>query len=191
MNSAFFLVTSGRSSTYKYHVCIYIYIISYIYIIIYIYILYIIRRPDPNLWGLSPCLYRFFNLTCTNPIEISIKYPKYQLNMQPSGPQPHQPLKRHGTTYASASACLISRVRGPFSSQWDARQAESRSSWKWIEVQDVNLGFVGKNPGIWRFLVRFYGDSTPVVRCFGDLGENLGFLDFFSGIFFWGQSCDF
>ena len=55
----------------------------------------------------------------------------------------------------------------------------------------MNLGFVGKNPGIWRFLVRFCGDSTPVVSFFGDFGDNLGFLDVFSGIFFGGQSCDF
>ena len=49
--------------------CIYnIYIYIWIYII---YILYIIQRPDPNLWGLSPCLYRFF----TSPAQIPLKYP--------------------------------------------------------------------------------------------------------------------
>ena len=50
----------------------------------------------------------------------------------------------------------------------------------------MNLGFVGKNPGIWRFLVRFYGDSTPVVSFFGDLGENPRISRFFFWDFFLG-----
>ena len=64
----------------------YMYVYVYIINIIYIYIIQSYGAQILTYEGYHPVCTVFF----TSPAQIPLKYP---LNMQPSGPQPHQPLQ--------------------------------------------------------------------------------------------------